>query len=81
MDLGAELEKALFTESNLIELCLSGLWLCKNLKVLHCAYTGVWVSLLSVELHPNCENPLWLTTEMQKWTLGVVDYVKADVIP
>lgn len=66
MDLGAELENALFTENNLIELFLSGLWMCKNLKVLHCTRTGVWVSLLSVELRPNVGNPLQLTTEMQK---------------
>lgn len=33
MDLGAELENALFTESNLTELCSNGLSLCKNENV------------------------------------------------
>ena len=55
MDLGAELENALFTESNLTELCSNGLSLCKNLKVFRCVCTAVWVSLLSVQLGPNVE--------------------------
>lgn len=55
MDLGAELENALFTESNLTELCSNGLSLYKNLKVFRCICAGVWVSSLSVQLGPNVE--------------------------
>lgn len=55
MDLGAELENALFTKSNLTELFSNGLSLCRNLKVFSCIYAGVWVSLLLVQPGPNVE--------------------------
>lgn len=55
MDLGAELENALFTESNLTELRSNGATLSKNFKVFLSVCAVALVSSLSVQSGPNSE--------------------------